>query len=273
MLVSTPQLPPEIPKITIFVHGTDLVPKTPVKPLETLIRHKQGMYPLKEITEKYKYTKVLRNICRDNSEEFPKEHAHLFCWSGLLQHEARFDAAQKLNAGINTIIKKYKKYHLTVITHSHGGNVVLNLANIDDKKAYTVHRLILMAIPVQDKTKKSVSHSFFANTTIYCPYSTGDMVQVLDPQGAKTQGREYRKIFSQDDNLAVQETTPLKEQTPLFSKRKFDDKKVKHIKVTSKHRPIFHVEFLLPPFTRSLSSLLKQALEHDFSTKDLHFKY
>ncbi|MCF7900206.1 hypothetical protein K9K77_01720 [Candidatus Babeliales bacterium] len=276
MFFTPPTPPPQKPIfVTVFVHGTDLIPKTIIKPFERLVRHESGMFPLKEITEKYKYTKVLRNICRDNPDRFPKESAYLFCWSGKLSHKDRLAAAKDLNKSINDIIEMYKnkkqKIIFTIITHSHGGNVVLNLSNLKEAKNYFIDHLILMAVPVQEKTKKCVSDPFFKQTTIYAIYSMGDMVQILDLQGAKPQGRAYRRIFSEPKNGS--KLLNLEKPIPLFSERKFKSKKVNHIKVTSKKRPILHIEFLLPSFTKKISTLLEQAAKHNFSKEEFHFTF
>lgn len=276
MFFNPPALPPQKPIfVTVFVHGTDLIPKTIIKPFERLVRHEPGMFSLTEITEKYKYTKVLRNICRDNPDRFPRESAYLFCWSGKLSHKDRLHAAKNLNKEIKTLIAGYKKKKqkiiLTIISHSHGGNVVLNLANLKEAKNYSLDHLILMAVPVQEKTKKCVSDPFFEHTKIYAIYSHGDMVQILDPQGIKPQERAYRKIFSEPKNGS--KLLNLEKPIPLFSERKFENKKVLHIKVTSKKRPILHIEFLLPSFTKKISLLLEQAAQHDFSKEEFDFTF
>jgi hypothetical protein len=264
--------PPEPPKVTVFVHGTDLIPKTLIKPLERFVRHKPGMYSLETVSLTYKYAKYLKNLCKYNPETFPEKHAHIFCWSGKLSHKDRIDAAQKLHTELNKICLTYKKNYKTIklslITHSHGGNVVLNLASIKEKREYVIDKLILMAIPVQEKTKDFVKDICFKETIIYSTYSTADMIQVLDPQGLEANRRKYRKIFSN-----TKEEEPSTKKTPLFSERTFCDKHVNHIRVKSGKRSIAHIEFLLPPFTKKLSLLLETAQKHNFSKKKLTFKY
>ena len=271
-LLSFVGLHAEPPKVTVFVHGTDLIPKTLIKPLERLIRHKPGMFALKESKLQYKYAKYLNSLCKHNPETFPKKDAHLFCWSGKLSHKARVKAAQDLHKELNTLSLKYKKrIHLSVVTHSHGGNVVLNLARIKEKREYTINKLVLLAVPVQEETKHCVTAECFKSTTIYSAYSTGDMVQILDPQGLKHHTREYRRIFCKSATKKRKKTK--KKKIPLFSQRTFCHKHVHHIKVKNGKRSIAHIEFLLPPFTKMLTTLLKNAAQHDFSKDILKFKY
>ena len=278
--------PPEPPKITVFIHGTDLIPKTIIKPLERFVRHAPGMFSFDKVTLSYKYAKYLKNLCNYNPTLFPKEHAHIFCWSGKLSHRARVSAANTLHKELNVLAlsykKDYKKIDLTLVTHSHGGNVVLNLAQVKEKREYTINTLIFMAIPVQEKTRYFVKDICFKDTQIYSTYSTGDMIQVLDPQGFRPQGRGYRKLFTNAGMIEEKMKTRSacsahddigKKKTPLFSQRIFCDNHVHHIKIQSGKRNIAHIEFLLPPFTKQLSSLLEAAKKHDFSKEILTFKY
>lgn len=270
MLFFPPSFPPPPPptKITVFVHGThrfaQLIPKA-IKPLYNRFHDSPGFKPLSQAPKNYCYRRFLESIARYGKNYFPKEHCYLFGWSGTLSHEARVQAAQELHKALVKLHEKYQQYELTLISHSHGGNVVLNLAGLDYKKPYHIDRLILIACPVQEVTKNFVYDPLFKE--IYAPYSKWDSFQILDPQGAVPRRRYIRCMFTQSARC-----TDL-HFIPLFSERQFpDDSKVKHISIKRWLRPLSHIEFLFPSFTKKLEKMLITAKNHDFSKKEMRYK-
>ncbi|NBP01708.1 MAG: hypothetical protein EBU90_16540 [Proteobacteria bacterium] len=268
MLFFPPSFPPPPTKITVFVHGThrfaQLVPKA-IKPLYNRFHYEPGLRHISQAPECYCYRRFLASIAKYGNNYFPQEHCYLFGWSGTLSHEARVKAAEELHEGLMFLHKKYQRYELTLITHSHGGNVVLNLAGLDHKKPYQIDRLILIACPVQEVTKNFVFDPLFKE--IYAPYSKWDSFQVLDPQGAVPRRRYVRCIFTQSARCTHLQFIP------LFSERRFPaDSKVKHISVIRWFRPLSHVEFLFPSFTKKLEQMLIKAKDHDFSKKEMRYK-
>lgn len=106
-------------------------------------------------------------------------------WNGFLSAQDRLDAARLLYAELLQDAKQLQyetglpvKIHL--LAHSHGCNVVLNLAAIeqDAKQGLRVDRALLFAGPVQSETERYIHSDIFGS--IYNIYSKGDLIQVLD---------------------------------------------------------------------------------------------
>lgn len=256
-----------IPKVTVFVHGSDTTPKTFIPMIERYLHHAPGMYSLQTINPSYRYARYINNLCSYNSEIFPQEHMYLFCWSGKLSNSERSNAANNLHEALEILIsfykEKYETIDLTIITHSHGGNVVLNLAHIKEKPNYSIRTLILMATPVQEKTKYLVDHTCFKETKMYALYSTLDIHQIIDPQGLNIKIKSYLNFFNK------QTITKKELETPFFSERMFSSDHIKHIKIKTKMGILSHIEFILPSFAKKMTSLLESAQKHDFSSEEI----
>lgn len=117
---------------------------------------------------------------------FDLEWFYIYGWSGRLSYQARYEAACTLYKLILTVREEYRKKYghwpvIRLITHSHGGNVALNLAKVEDHPAFCIDELILLACPVQDQTKALTAHYCFKR--IISLYSKWDTLQVGDPQG------------------------------------------------------------------------------------------
>ena len=128
-----------------------------------------------------------------------------------------------------------------MITHSHGGNVALHLAELNNNKSnLKIDELILLACPVQKRTCHLIADNMF--TKAYSFYSNIDMIQVLDPQG-------LQKLWSRKEKR--------KPGTPLFSKRKFEKhKNLRQVKVMLNGKSIRHIDFILEKFLKQLPKML-----------------
>ena len=136
-------------------------------------------------------------------EEFPLTSFYFFGWSGKLDFKARkqeavrlYDELKKLDGAI------------TIIAHSHGGNVALHLAEVAQARNDTdfqIDRLILLATPVQEATAGFTAWPLFKKV-IAC-YSATDATQILDPQGCYSSAYKNRKGDK---------------KSPLFSRRTFE---------------------------------------------------
>jgi hypothetical protein len=228
----------EVPNITVWVHGTKLFTG---KIFPTFFHSEPGLLPACNYTDQNHLKKVANWLFDYSPDEFPFEHFYQFGWSGELSVAARERAAKELSEELSALVGKYRdKYgkdpYLTVITHSHGGNVALNLDKFN--KDYIINRLVILACPVQKETKDLIKSGLFQE--IYSLYSTFDSIQILDPQGL-----QY-KVKDEYDFKA-----------PLFSQREFDNvPNLKQGRVKLHGRGIMHVEFLLPHFLKYLSRLL-----------------
>lgn len=171
---------------TIFVHGTTFAG------LSRLLFHNPKRSGL------FRYTfgpaqgrKRLAQVLHEAApKEFPGESFYKYYWNGHLTMEDRQHAAENL--------QRYLKGHpgpITLIAHSHGCNVALYLAELAKKdSSLSIDRLILLAPPVQQATKELVRSSCFKK--VYSFYSTGDLMQVADPQGIY-QGLKSGTFFSE----------------------------------------------------------------------------
>ncbi len=234
------------PILTVWVHGTTSAARRyHIDFITKALSCPPGLYPAQKLHKSYGIRKIVNIVSSTDPKNFPFHDFYIFGWSGLLCFDARKQAALDLYGGLEKLVKEYKQNYglapiIKIITHSHGGNVALNLAKINKhlgSKAHTefkIDELILLACPVQTATKKYTQDHFFQS--VYSFYSYGDFIQVADMQG-------LYKNKSQD----------------LFSGRVFSkNPKVKQKHVTLYGRPIMHIEYLLSPFLTRLPGMLTE---------------
>lgn len=174
----------EAPNITVWIHGTkgfgkisDFVHATP----------KPGLLPLSSVSPLYRLSALMKSLSDTDPNQFPLEQCYVYGWSGALSFEARKKEAGDLFTALKLLVAEYQtkfdvKPRLTIITHSHGGNVLLNLARAKDhQEEFSIDKAILLACPVQIETKNLVKDPMFKK--IYSFYSALDMLQIMDPQG------------------------------------------------------------------------------------------
>ncbi len=113
-----------------------------------------------------------------------------FGWSGLLSHKKRIDAARVLYRQLIELQTQYEakygvKPELTLVAHSHGGNVAKLLAHIEREecKHLSIKYLVMYGTPIQIETV-SLVNSDVIETMISC-YSDGDNVQGNDVFSSK----------------------------------------------------------------------------------------
>lgn len=240
----------ESPWITVWIHGTQPSFETSAtKGLRANLKKlsykyfycPKGIHALNTQPETNRHCKLARLLQEKDSFRFQTQHFYTFGWSGHLSFQEREKAGTGLYIQLLDLIETYekqcgKKPYVRLITHSHGGNVALNLAAAEHQhqKSLIVDELILLACPVQEKTVAYVQTPIFKK--IYSFYSSLDVLQVVDPQGL------YR-------NNAI--------QAPIFSKRRFPE--CDHLiqtKIRFAKRAILHVEFLSNQFLQALPSIL-----------------
>ncbi len=195
------------------------------KRIDSLTRTPKGLHPLAELDQESKSYKLLTALSEANQEQFPYESISTFGWSGKLDGPSRKKAAQRLYAALGELTATYKREYgvappLTLISHSHGGNVILHMApfyqQYDDIK---ISKTILLACPVQQDTLSYTNNPLFG--AVYSLHSHVDIVQIMDPQRLQP----YREAFLQWQEK--KSWTPLKEayllslEQPLFSERHF----------------------------------------------------
>lgn len=242
----TEQLLPETerPRVTIYVHGTHfwfnrLFKKYTFCP--------QGLHQATTLSENYIYRWLIADTLTSiDPEQFPFDHFYIYSWSGLLSYQAREEAALMLHAELKKLVNVYQnKYgiepQICLITHSHGGNVALNLAKIKENQLdLCIHKLIMLAVPVQQRTAHFIKDKMFKQ--IYSFHSRFDAIQILDPQG----------MYHRTDDEKANKT-----KIPLFSQRLFEPQRnLIQAKIKFEHIGPFHISFILSTFLTKLPSML-----------------
>lgn len=247
---------PAIPQVTIWVHGTkQFFSKFFCK---NFFYNRIGLHPAHSFEPKYNLRTIADCLAAQNAEIFPFQHLYFFGWDGRLSFAARQQASEHLYQAIKNLRQEYyQQYHcypfLRLITHSHGGNVALFLADFfTAHDNFAIDELILLACPVQAVTEPNAHRPMF--TKIYSIFSKSDSLQILDPQGLY-----YWHNYM---NGTVKE----KIESSFFSQRTFiPDKKIVQIMVKFNYttfgfsRDLMHVEFLFPDFLNNLSAILAYA--------------
>lgn len=232
----------QAPRITIWIHGTKSL-----GPVSNYFHGcpQAGLMHISNVPNVYRIAGVIKALAKADPFRFPLEHCHLFGWSGDLNFEGRKKEAKKLYDALKLLSANYKdKYGIvpaiTLITHSHGGNVALNLVNVKDAtNTLIIDKAILLACPVQHETKELVKDPMFKQ--LFSFYSTSDLLQVIDPQG-----------------LYCTEHNPKKHLE--FSDRQFPiSKNVYQAKLRINGHGVAHVGFILQSFSKLLPSLIDAA--------------
>ncbi len=247
------------PPITIWIHGTRFI-RRPI--FSTVFKNNPGLKLAQEVPPDYYLHQLAKSFHKTAPEVFPMKTFYIFGWSGKLRDKVRFEAAQALYKHLHEVISEYKKTYkkdpiIRIIGHSHGGNVALYLGKIKDKKNETlkIKELVLLACPVQTKTKKYIEDDMFERT--YAIYSTLDMVQVLAPQV------EYNVYRTKRGHLR----TELKWN--ILSNRRFDPHpKLAQVKIKINGRALFHNEFSHQRFVSLLPHIL-----HVINTWDVDYTH
>lgn len=235
----------ERPCITIWVHGTKLFTRL----LHYFSFCPPGLTLAKDLPKKYHHRTIADTLIKADENFCSHDTFYLFGWSGKLSFTARKRAAQELYDSLCTLITEYQeKYnqrpYIRIITHSHGGNVALNLASIVQESDFYIDELILLACPVQEKTKEYSNSPIFKK--VISLFSTLDKIQILDPQG----------IYINYEKNNEKEKTK-KAKLPLFSKRVFPcTPQLTQAQLKIHGRGLLHLEFLFPKFLRLLPGLL-----------------
>jgi pimeloyl-ACP methyl ester carboxylesterase len=114
------------------------------------------------------------------------ETLYMFGWSGSLANHERQKAATALYAGLKELASQYEqerghKPAIHLISHSHGGNVILHMANDHDSDStFEIDTVILLACPVQKQ--------------MYAFYSQSDLIQVLAPNLLNTHSFAWKGL-------------------------------------------------------------------------------
>lgn len=229
--------------ITIWVHGTKSA-RLQDHVFKNFFFSLMDLQHISQYKDNHTIKHIAQVLCEKNTERFVYQNFYTFGWSGQLSHKARKDAAIKLHKSILQLKKEYFAAHgvfpkIRLITHSHGGNVALNMAKYNSKvnDKISIYELVMLACPVQQKTAKYLSLSLFEKA--YSLYSEIDILQVIDPQGL----HKHKN----------------KEQKPFFSERRFTpEEKLTQANVKINNRNLMHVEFITEKFANLLPDILNE---------------
>lgn len=128
------------------------------------------------------YKQVLKKV--EGSHLITK--LYTFGWDGSLSLECRKHSAHLLYRALDKHYTKLKEkfpdheVSVSVLGHSHGGNVALHLAQWEEhyKKNMSIDTLTLLGTPIQSETKSYIHAPIFKK--VLNIYSTNDWVQKLD---------------------------------------------------------------------------------------------
>lgn len=218
--------------ITIWIHGTRLFPG----------RKKDGRNNGLQRLDCLQRECCACALAKHHPDAFCSQDFYYFCWSGKLSFTERYKAAELLYGQLSELIANYKKRynhtpHVRIITHSHGGNIALNLARIKYSNDVFIDELIMLACPVQMETKHLIHDPLFKQ--VFALYSCLDFIQVLDPQWFHNTRTERRSWA-------------------FFSERCFPTcDKLFQAKIKINKRAITHHEFVRPYFLKHLPLILR----------------
>lgn len=249
--------------ITLFIHGT-LPPRRvlSIPPIRKFFYCPELLSALSQVDESLHVVSLLKQLNHASPERFPLESCYLFGWDGQLKGESRKNAAAQLSKILQQLKMDNPVSKLQLITHSHGGNVVLSLAQYPDTP--TIDTVILLACPVQQETAHYVSHPLFKS--IYSIHSHGDLLQIIDPQG-------ITRLIDQIKQYGFTVLADIAHLGPLFSERHFSPSpNLKQLWVEFQARPLMHIEFLLPSFISHLPQIIEHLEKQPYSPTEYTYK-
>jgi hypothetical protein len=221
--------------------------------------------------------RIATTLTQSNPTLFHEEHIYFFGWSGKLDYEERKKAARTLWNELAALGQQYKTEYgtcppIVMITHSHGGNVALNVAAVADD-SMVIEKLILLACPVQIETVSLIESRLFKK--IYSLHSHLDIIQILDVQGIRAIKQMPKKPWVGLSNFFSSRHFPVhpklkqanlswKVQAPwaatdlaAFGAHGDVVKRISSY-TDKKKRGLLHVEFMLPSFIAQLDRIIKQ---------------
>lgn len=275
--------PPKAPIITVWVHGTKtdehlppFLSKLTKNVTQLLSDDTKGLCKATAFTS-YHYPSLRgQALAVADPVHFNTEHFYTFGWSGMLTLEARKNASQDLFSGLKDLTLAYQEKYgcipkIILISHSHGGNVILHLAEIIDPDGFElkISKAILLACPVQKHTNHLISSPVFER--IYSLHSHTDMIQIADPQGLHHHKEKItRPLLSTrhfDTHPKMAQALIRWKEYPLWNDEDHAINKVTFkglikainaLNYIKKNRGLFHVEFGLLPFVRQLPLIINQ---------------
>jgi pimeloyl-ACP methyl ester carboxylesterase len=280
MFFSPPQMPPSRPIVTVWIHGTkvdECIPAPFAKIAKNIgniiFQHKLGLHHANEFNQHHYDAIRAKILATTNPVIFQSEYLYSFGWSGELNPRARKNASIELFNNLRQLHKTIQEKtgqdpEFILISHSHGGNVILHMAELYDPEdvVFSIAKVILLACPVQKSTAHLISSPMFER--IYSLHSHTDMIQIVDMQGLHSKKKVHRPLFSQrhfDVHPKLVQVAVRWKNCPTWhdEDRIVDEVMLKHltnsiklINLLKKNRGLFHIEFQLLPFLRHLTDII-----------------
>lgn len=222
--------------ITVFVHGTKLFTD---KILKNFFHSPDGLILASKFDKQYHLRSLADALSGADPKHYPSGTMYLFGWNGDLSFKERMGAAVLLHRELCDVINQYEQKYkvkpkIRIITHSHGGNVVLNMANLKNEQNLVIDELILLACPVQKETVDFILSPMFKE--VFVLYSSTDLLQVIDPQGLYN--------WSND--------------RPIFSEREFPAEHIMQVKIRLNGRSLLHIDFYMEYFFELLPAIMEK---------------
>lgn len=240
--------------LTLFVHGTILPPAwcRELPFVHDFYFCPPGITPVKDLASNFHFHKIAAALSKKDPERFPWKSFYLFGWSGNLSMKAREQAAEELFLHLKPLLDSFSVLpEIQIISHSHGGNVVLHFGKILSKEmpSLRIRHFIALACPVQTRTQVFVSLPVFEKITTF--HSHIDLLQVMDPQGLHA----FWDVHERRDILTL--LNSLKNQRTLFSQRHFPaTERLLQVHFRFHSLELLHVSFLSPRFFQLLPDIL-----------------
>lgn len=224
--------------ITIWVHGSLVGPSFI---MHDFFYRKLGMVHAQDYHPRYHSRDMALSLHKADPQLYPFEHFYFWGWSGKLSQTARRKEAKQLYLDIQKLLAEYRatypdrSFFIRLISHSHGGNVLLNLSQaLDHEQPLVFDELILLSCPVQYTTKEYVKHTCFKK--IYSFYSS-DLYQIIDFQKVKRNGKTLK----------------------MHSGRRFEEiPTLRQAKIKINGWALMHIEFMLDKFLKHVPLLCKE---------------
>lgn len=282
MFFTPPQEPPKAPIVTVWIHGTQpdanlphFLKKIVKETADTLGgRSRAGLHRTAELDAQHYPFLQAKALSAANPDLFQFEHHYAFGWSGKLSLRERKIATHDLFYSLKALSSIYQqKYGLepefVLIAHSHGGNIILHLAEIQDPDGFKLHvtKAILLACPVQKHTSHLIANPMFER--VYSLHSHTDIVQIMDPQGLHKTKKAHTPLLSArhfDLNPKLVQAAIRWKDTPSWQKEDYCYnltmerliKTVNSINYLKRNRGLLHLEFRLLPFLRQVPAIINQ---------------
>jgi len=191
--------------ITVFVHGTYLMRKLfQYSHYRPLTYCPQGLSLAKDLPKYYHFHRMARGCVNCDSKSYNMDQFYVFGWkSEHVNDHTRNKAAKDLVDQLyDVVFDYYNEYGIVpkvrVLGFSHGGNVVLNMANHLPHYPDIEIEAWLFGTPIQLVNQNHIYSYCFRK--IYSVYSKTDWIQVVDPQGIKNRHADFWSNRTFDEN-------------------------------------------------------------------------